>query len=249
MTRVIHFAALLIHVTLRPRAHQLSFRLMHSPPLIIRSSRFVHQRLSIFNQFANMSTKAYIVPIDPKAPSSQSAVPNLDPAKLWSTVPVGKKVPKTGTTRLFYDVPSGKSVTALVSLGDVYASQKGDQKREVVRKAIGSAVKDVKALMEDEIKVTVDASADPHAAGKFLSVSPDYIHLFLFIIEAVAAHLALYKFTLKTDPPSAFKPNLSNPIPEQLKFEPVTPSKEWDAGVIVANAQNLARTVRRFIKF
>ncbi|KIM82242.1 hypothetical protein PILCRDRAFT_8066 [Piloderma croceum F 1598] len=172
-----------------------------------------------------MSTKAYIVPIDPKAPSSQSAVPNLDPAKLWSTVPVGKKVPKTGTTRLFYDVPSGKSnVTALVSLGDAYASQKGDQKREVVRKAIGSAVKDVKALTEDEIKVTVDASADPQAA-------------------AVAAHLALYKFTLKTDPPSAFKPDLSNPIPEQLKFEPVTPSKEWDAGVIVANAQNLARTL------
>jgi cytosol aminopeptidase len=115
-----------------------------------------------------MSTKAYIVPIDPKALSSQSTVPNLDPAKLWSTVPVGKKIPKAGTTRLFYDVPSGKSnVTALVSLGDAYASQKGDQKREVVRKAVGSAVKDVKALVEDEIKVTVDASADPQAAGKF----------------------------------------------------------------------------------
>ena len=61
--------------------------------------------------------------------------------------------------------------------------------------------------------------------------------------------MALYKFTLKTDPPSAFKPDLSNPIPEQLTFEPVTPSKEWDAGVIVAKAQNFARTVCPFIKF
>jgi len=37
----------------------------------------------------------------------------------------------------------------------------------VVRKAVGSAVKDVKAVVEDETVVSVDASADPHAAGKF----------------------------------------------------------------------------------
>jgi aminopeptidase len=64
------------------------------------------------------------------------------------------------------------------------------------------------------------------------------------LIEAVAAHLAFYKFTLKTDTPSAFKPDIKEPIPEQLKFEPLTASKEWDAGVIVATAQNLTRTVR-----
>jgi aminopeptidase len=193
-----------------------------------------------------MSTKAYIVPINPNAPSSQSAVPNLDPAKLWSTVPVGKKTPQAGTTRLFYDQES--NVTALVSLGDAYESQKGNQKREVVRKAIGSAVKDVKALVEDEIAVAVDASADPQAAGNFAHAISNYIHLFKFFIEAVAAHLALYKFTLKTDPPSAFRPDLSKPIPEQLKFEPLTASKEWDAGVVVAKAQNLARTVGPFTK-
>jgi aminopeptidase len=73
---------------------------------------------------------------------------------------------------LFYDVPSGGSnVTALVSLGDRYANQKGDGKREVVRKAVGSAVKDVKALVEGETAVSVDASADPHAAGKFVYFS------------------------------------------------------------------------------
>jgi len=60
---------------------------------------------------------------------------------------------------------------------------------------------------------------------------------------AVAAHLALYKFTLKTSPPSAFNPNLTEPIPEKLSFTPLQASKEWDRGVIYAESQNLARTV------
>jgi len=72
--------------------------------------------------------------------------------------------------------------------------------------------------------VAIDASADPHAA-------------------AVAAHLALYKFTLKTSPPSRFNPNLKEPIPEKLAFKPLNESKEWDRGVIYAEAQNLARTL------
>ena len=73
---------------------------------------------------------------------------------------------------MFYDVPSGGSnVTAVVSLGEGYASQKGNGRREVVRKAVGSAVKDVKAVVEDETVVSVDASADPHAAGKFVHFS------------------------------------------------------------------------------
>jgi aminopeptidase len=212
--------------------------------LPIKTAGTTFQRPSISNLFANMSTKAYIVPIDPNAPSSQSTVPNLDPAKLWSTVPASKKVPKAGTTRLFYDVPSGGSnITAIVSLGDAYGSQKGDGKREVVRKTVGSAVTDLKAHVDDEITVSVDASADPQAAGNVACVFSNFIHS-NFCIKAVAAHLALYKFTLKTDPPSDFKPDLNKPIPEQLKFEPLTTSKEWDAGVIAARAQNLARTVR-----
>jgi cytosol aminopeptidase len=122
-----------------------------------------------------MSTKVFILPIDPTAPGSQSAVPNLDTAKLWSKVPVSKKTPKAGTTRVFYDVPSGGSnVTALVSLGDRFAKQKGDGKREVVRKAVGSAVKDVKALVEGETTVSVDASADPHATGNLCMLSSNY---------------------------------------------------------------------------
>ena len=126
---------------------------------------------SITFSSANMSTKAYILPIDPNSPSSQS-VPNLDPAKLWSTVPWGKKTPKVGTTRVFYNSPSGGSdVTALVSLGEEFGAKKGDAKREVVRKAVGSAVKDLKGLVEGDITVSIDASADPHAAGIFDALS------------------------------------------------------------------------------
>ena len=147
--------------------------------LAIRSARSTLQRLpNYLNLLANMSSKAYILPIDPSAPGSRSALLNLDPASLWATVPVTAKTPKVGTTRLFYDVPSGASnVTALVSLGDAYEGQKGDGRREVVRKAVGSAVKDVKALVEGKtLAVSVDASADPHAAGKFEHFSSIYMH-------------------------------------------------------------------------
>src|SRR6202044_766624 len=77
--------------------------------------------------------------------------------------------PKVETMMLFYDVPSGGSnVTTIVSLGEGYASHKGNGKREVVRKAVGSAVKDVKAAVKDETVVSVDASTDPHTASKFV---------------------------------------------------------------------------------
>jgi aminopeptidase len=124
-----------------------------------------------------MSTKAYILPIDPNLPPSQSAIPNVDPAKLWSTVPANKQTPKVGTTRLFYGVPSAESnVTALVSLGEGFESQKGNGKREVVRKAVGSAVKDIKALVEGDTAVSVDASEDPYAAGKFMHVPSIFVY-------------------------------------------------------------------------
>ena len=59
----------------------------------------------------------------------------------------------------------------------------------------------------------------------------------------MAAHLAKYKFTLKTTPPSPYKPGDEKNVPQELSFQPIQGSKEWDAGVIYAEAQNLARTV------
>ncbi|KAF9028210.1 leucine aminopeptidase [Rhodocollybia butyracea] len=166
-----------------------------------------------------MSTSAYVAPVDPNSPAS--LVPNVDIAKIWATVPRGEKV-EVGTTRVFYNTPESK-ITAASSLGDNFASKQGDARRELVRKSVGSAVKALKAL-EGLQEVTVDASADPHAA-------------------AVAAKLASYNFTLKTNPPSRFNPNLKEPIPPKLQFKPIEGSKEWDRGVAYAYSQNLARTL------
>lgn len=108
-----------------------------------------------------MSTTAYIVPYDHQ--STGQSIAGIDAAQLWATTPQGDKPPKAGTTRVFYNTPVA-SVTSVVSLGDKFAAKKANDKRELVRKAVGSAVKELKGY--DGVKeVTIDASADPHAAG------------------------------------------------------------------------------------
>ncbi|CDO69019.1 hypothetical protein BN946_scf184834.g26 [Trametes cinnabarina] len=147
----------------------------------------------------------YVLPIDPTAPSDA----------------------QNGTTHLFY---GDNAVTALASLGEKFAQKKCPERREVVRKAVGSAVKKVRDLDLGEAvhvsEVRVDASADAHAA-------------------AVAAHLAAYKFTLKTKPTSPFDPRLGEAQREKLAFSPLSAdgSKDWETGVVYAKAQNLARTL------
>ncbi|KDR86030.1 hypothetical protein GALMADRAFT_132641 [Galerina marginata CBS 339.88] len=168
-----------------------------------------------------MTTKAYIVPYDHQ--TSTQVVDGVDAAKLWSLTPQGSKPPTTGSTRTFYNTPSS-GVTVVSSLGAGFGSKSNNEKREIVRKSVGSAVGELKRHDGGLNDVAIDASADPHAA-------------------AVAANLALYKFTLKTSPPSPFNPNLKEPIPEKLVFNPLQESKEWDRGVIYAEAQNLARTL------
>ncbi|KAF8630945.1 hypothetical protein AX17_005302 [Amanita inopinata Kibby_2008] len=169
------------------------------------------------------TTSAYIVPYDPDPQATvQVNIPEVDAKGLWAITPAGDSPPKAGTTRTLFNTPASR-VTTLSSLGEKFASKTPDARREVIRKSIGSAVKELKGI--DGIKeVVVEASADPHAA-------------------AVAAHLALYKFTLKTSPPSPFNPNLKEPIPEKLSFSPFQASKEWERGVVYARAQNLARTL------
>ncbi|KAF8079247.1 leucine aminopeptidase [Lyophyllum atratum] len=167
-----------------------------------------------------MSSSAYIVPFDHQA--TGELVPGVDASKLWAMTPQGEKPPAVGTVRTFYNTPPSK-VAAVSSLGEKFASKKGDARRELLRKSVGSAVKNLKAV--DGVKdVTIDASVDPHAA-------------------AVAAHLALYNFTLKTSAPSPFHPNLKELVPEKLNFTPAQASKEWDRGVVYAKAQNMARTL------
>lgn len=134
------------------------------PRLSIRSARSALPRSSTTqtkNSLSSMSTKAFIVPIDPSAASAQS-----DAAKLWSTVPQSQKTPKVGSTRTFFNTPAGEAnVTTVVSLGEGFDAKTGAGKRELVRKAIGQAVKDVKGLIDGEASLSIDGSADPHAAG------------------------------------------------------------------------------------
>lgn len=130
------------------------FRFFLSLP---RSSRYL--------TFAkSMSNTAYIIPFDHQ--SSPHITDGVDASKLWSLTPQGEKLPKAGTTRIFYNTPPSK-VTTVSSLGEGFASKKSEVKRELIRKSVGSAVKELKA--HDGLKeVLIDASADPHAAGVFL---------------------------------------------------------------------------------
>jgi len=113
-----------------------------------------------------MSASAYIFPYDHQ--STGQIVEGVDPAELWSTTPQADKPPKAGTTRTFYNTPTSK-VTTVSSLGGDFASKSANVKRELVRKSVGSAVKELKGY--DGVKdVSIDASADPHAAGKHWSV-------------------------------------------------------------------------------
>ena len=159
----------------------------------------------------------------------------VDVEKLWSSLPHGSKPPKAGSTSLFFGTPSSGSqnITALTSLGPSFSKQSTppNTKRELVRTAVGSAVQQIKALGSGingrEVAIDVAAAGDTQAA-------------------AVAAHLALYGFNLKTDPPSAFKPGQTDVPPPKLTFSPVPENADkeaWSQGAVYAEAQNLARTL------
>jgi len=129
--------------------------------------------------FRLMATSAYILPHQPGATATTTTtVPGVDQLKLLSKLPKPEKTPKVGDTKVFYDTPEGK-VTALVSLGDKFASKKLNERREFVRRAIGSAVKELRDL--DGVNLAeIDASTDPHAAGECPrqiagTIQPDYI--------------------------------------------------------------------------
>jgi len=112
-----------------------------------------------------MATSAYILPHQPGATTTATpTVSGIDQLKLLSKLPKTEKTPKVGDTKVFYDTPEGK-VTALVSLGDKFASSKSNEQRELVRRAVGCAVKEVRDL-DGVNRAEIDASTDPHAAGE-----------------------------------------------------------------------------------
>ncbi|KAI0256218.1 cytosol aminopeptidase family, catalytic domain-containing protein [Lactifluus subvellereus] len=175
-----------------------------------------------------MSSKVFVLPLDPTSQPGSSVLPSVDAAQLWSTAPTGTKPAKVGTTRIFYNTPLADpgdiNATAVVSLGEGFNGKTRDARRELVRKAVGSGVKHAKELGDGAKQIIVDASPDAHAA-------------------AVAAHLAKYKFTLKTSPPSPYQPGNESAVLQELSFQPLQDSQEWETGVTYAEAQNLARTL------
>ncbi|KAJ8085173.1 hypothetical protein PM082_003959 [Marasmius tenuissimus] len=167
-----------------------------------------------------MSTQVRVIPHNPSSPSTKE----IDSAFL------GDSLSKVGQARIFW----GKPITAISSLGEKFDKKKSGEKREDVRRAVGSAVRAVKGQLDglntkdkvnEVVEVEIDAAADPHAAS-------------------VAAHLAGFDFTLKTAPaPSRFNPNLKQPHPAKYQFKPTEPSEEWERGKVYAYSQNLARTL------
>ena len=125
-----------------------------------------------------MATSAYILPHQPGATATPApTVSGVDQLKLLSKLPKPEKTPKVGDTKVFFDTPEGK-VTALVSLGDKFASKKLNEQRELVRRAVGSAVKQLRDL-DGVNHAEIDASTDPHAAGEYShqitgTTQPDY---------------------------------------------------------------------------
>jgi cytosol aminopeptidase len=116
-----------------------------------------------------MSSKVFILPIDPSSQPPSAVLPSVDAVALWSTAPTGTKPAKVGTTRIFYNTPVADpgdiSATAVVTLGEGFPKKTNDAKRELVRKAVGSGVKHAKELGDGARHIIVDASLDAHAAG------------------------------------------------------------------------------------
>ncbi|TCD63093.1 hypothetical protein EIP91_006020, partial [Steccherinum ochraceum] len=222
-----------------------------------RPSHLPPQTLELVYDSDDMSI--YLIPIDPAHPTLDVGQFGLDSTakfrvNIWNSVPgneKGQPPAPTGTSYLFFDFPNDCDVTVLSSLGPDYsqtesttetgsgsttktesapATDKLNLRKELVRQAIGSGVRKLKTLGESiwGKTVLVDASKDPHAA-------------------AVAAHLALYSFDLKTTPASGYTGYQGDSVSLKLKLVPVNlegeGSRNWEDGVIYATAQNVARTL------
>ncbi|KAG1724853.1 hypothetical protein EDB19DRAFT_1758180 [Suillus lakei] len=180
--------------------------------------RAVHQSSILLR---TMSSKAYVVPVDPKNPAGHPA-PGVNPAALWFSLLQAQKPAKVDMSLLFYGIPVF-DVTSFVSLGEGFHSKAGDVRREIVCKAVGSDVESAKGLGDGVSEAVIDTSTDPQAA-------------------TIAAHLVLYNFSLKTSPPSAFDPRGTAGVPKKLGISMNASSADWDRGVVYVNVQNLART-------
>ncbi|KAG8945095.1 hypothetical protein FRC03_001819 [Tulasnella sp. 419] len=143
--------------------------------------------------------------------TDSNAVP-FNSQALWQSAKP-KPEPKNGDAKLFYDVDQKGSLGVVVSLGK--EQKESGLQKESVRKAVAKGVKKLKEAGAKGIAIDV-AGIDAQAAAE-------------------GAALGLYKFTLKT---SQTEKEATTPI----HLEPLGKSGEsWKAGLVGAQAQNLAR--------
>ena len=94
-----------------------------------------------------------------------STHPQLAPDKLWATA---RPKNKTGEAKIFYNQIHGQPdvLTGLVSLGEGFDAKPENGRREAVRRAVGSGVKQLRDA--GATAVAIDDSVDPHAAGVYI---------------------------------------------------------------------------------
>lgn len=117
-----------------------------------------------FAQRQNMSSNAFAYIVQPSDISPNSS----EGDKLWSTALTAASKKALDTRILYKD----ESVTSLVSVGKEFAAKDENARRELVRKAAGKAVGQVKDAVGSglEVKDVVvdDGGLDAHAAGTFV---------------------------------------------------------------------------------
>ena len=179
---------------------------------------------------------SYLLPLDPEAPPTPANASGsllADALTQWTRSTPAKA--KSNTLRTFYD-ENGDSLT-FVSLG-----LEKDRKvplLEAIRTAVGKGVRAVAAEDQETAAVNVGVHGHPHAACEFVTTLSWKRTQKACYCAAVAAHLARYKFTLKSGERS--------PEPTLQPFGPASTDSvdglTWETGRIYAEAQNLARTV------
>ena len=148
--------------------------------LIGRSFRSSSNRSSLSHLKSRAMSSIYVLPLDPAAQQS-APVADVSPSELWSLTPsaAASKPASVGTTHVFYGTPhtDKTNLTVVTSLGEGFEKKTGDARREIVRKAIGSAVKKAKAQGEGakQRTIRVDAALDPHAAGEYATIHIIYL--------------------------------------------------------------------------
>lgn len=173
---------------------------------------------------------AYIVQPSDASPNSSEG------EKLWSTALTAASKKALDTRILYKD----ESVTSLVSVGKEFAAKDGNARRELVRKAAGKAVGQVKDAVGSglEVKDVVvdDGGLDAHAAGTY-DGRHTIRHRLTYRPVAVGSRLGLHSFTLKTKPDA-------NPA-KDVSVNPSTSTDKdaWARGIKFAEAQILAREV------